>query len=331
MAGGGMPRVVITDCDHGTIAIEQEILQGVAQIELHQRNDEAGLLTLCLDADGIITQYGAFTRRVLQALRRCRVIARYGVGVDTIDLAAAAECGIIVAFVPDYGTDEVSNHAAALILALHRRVLPLDAEVRTGHWDFRVGAPIQRLTKQTLGIVGLGRIGTALATKLRPFGLTILASDPYRTDWPDWVRRVPLDELLQASDIISLHCPLTAETRHLMDATALRKMKPTAVLVNTARGGVVDAEAVVRALRERWIAGAALDVQEEEPMPATHPLAGLDNVILTPHAAWYSEDSIVECKRKTALAVRRVLEGHVPAAVANPEVLNRLPWATGRH
>lgn len=326
MAGGGLPRVVITDCDHGTIAIEQEVLEGLAHIDLHQRNDEAALLTFCLDADGIITQYGAFTRRVLQALRRCRVIARYGVGVDTIDLAAATECGIIVAFVPDYGTDEVSNHAAALILALHRRVLPLDRGIRTGHWDFRLGAPIQRLTKHTLGIIGLGRIGTALATKLRPFGLTILATDPYRTDWPAWVRRVPLDELLQASDIISLHCPLTAETRHLIDASALRKMKPTAILVNTARGGVVDTEDVVRALRERWIAGAALDVQEAEPMPATHPLAGLDNVILTPHAAWYSEESVVECKRKTALAVRRVLEGQVPAAVANPEILKRPPW-----
>jgi D-3-phosphoglycerate dehydrogenase len=330
MAGGGLPRVVITDCDHGTIAIEREILGDLAQIELHQRNDESALLTLCPDADGIITQYGAFTRRVLQSLRRCRVIARYGVGVDTIDLAAATEHGIIVAFVPDYGTDEVSNHAASLILALHRRVLALDREVRTGHWDFRVGAPIQRLTRQTLGIIGLGRIGTALATKLRPFGLTVLATDPYREDWPDWVRRAPLDELLQASDIVSLHCPLTAETRHLINAAALRKMKPTAVLVNTARGGVVDAEAVVRALRERWIAGAALDVQEAEPMPATHPLAALDNVILTPHAAWYSEDSIVECKRKTALAVRQVLEGQVPAAVANPDVLDRRPRAAAR-
>ncbi len=294
MSATGLPRVINTDCVHGTIALEQEVLGGLAHLELHQRNDEAGLLELCLDADGIITQYGAFSRRVLQALQRCRVISRYGVGVDTIDLAAATECGIIVAFVPDYGTDEVSNHAAALVLALHRRILPLDRGVRTGRWDFRLGTPIQRLTKQTLGVIGLGRIGTALAAKLRSFGLTILATDPYRTDWPSWVRRVPLDELLQASDIVSLHCPLTAETRHLMDATALRKMKSTAILVNTARGGVVDTEAVVRALRERWIAGAALDVQEAEPMPATHPLAGLDNVILTPHAAWYYEGSIVE-------------------------------------
>jgi D-3-phosphoglycerate dehydrogenase / 2-oxoglutarate reductase len=324
------PRVVITDCDHGTMAIEQEVLGGVAHLELHQRNDEAGLLEFCLDADGIITQYGAFSPRVLRALRRCRVIARYGVGVDTIDLAAATDHGIIVTFVPDYSTDEVSNHAAALILALHRRVLPLDREVRAGHWDFRVAAPIQRLASQTLGIVGLGRIGSALAAKMRAFGLTVIAADPYRTDWPEWVRRVPLEELLQAADIVSLHCPLTAETRHLISTTALQKMKPTAILVNTSRGGVVDTEAVLQALRQPWIAGAALDVQEAEPMPATHPLAGMDNVILTPHAAWYSEDSILECKRKTALAVRRVLEGQIPAAVANPDVLKHPPWTGAR-
>jgi D-3-phosphoglycerate dehydrogenase len=189
-----------------------------------------------------------------------------------------------------------------------------------------VATPIERLTKQTLGIIGLGRIGSALAAKMRAFGLRVIATDPYRTEWPSWVHRVSLDELMQASDIVSLHCPLTAETRHLINAAALRKMKPTAVLVNTARGAVVDGEAVLQALRERWIAGAALDVQEAEPMPAAHPLAGLDNVILTPHAAWYSEGSIVECKRKTALAVRRVLEGLIPDAVANPDVLKHPPW-----
>jgi D-3-phosphoglycerate dehydrogenase len=328
MAATGLARVIITDCNHGTTAPEEEILRDIALIERHQRNDEEGLLEFCLDADGIITQYGRFTRRVLKELRRCKVICRYGVGVDTVDLPAATEYGIIVAFVPDYCTDEVSNHAAALILALHRRVLPLDRDVKAGNWRFRVAAPMARLSGQTLGIVGLGRIGGMLAEKFRPFGLTILAADPYRQDWPDWVRRVPLDELLATSDIISLHCPLTDETHHLIDAAALRKMKSSAYLVNTARGGVVDPEAILQALREKWIAGAALDVQEVEPMPAGHPLAGLDNVILAPHAGWYSEGSIVELKRKVATSVRRVLEGQVPASVANPEVLNRLPRAT---
>jgi D-3-phosphoglycerate dehydrogenase len=323
-------RVILTDCDHGTIAPEQEILRGFAQIELHQRNDEEGLIEICCDADAIITQYGRFTRRVLKELRRCKVICRYGVGVDTIDLLAATDYGIIVAFVPDYCTDEVSNQAAALILALHRYLIPLDREVKAGNWQFRVGTPIARLTGQTVGIVGLGRIGTMLAEKLRGFGLTIQATDPYRQDWPEWVRRISLDELLKTSDIVSINCPLTVETRQLIDAAALRKMKPSAYLVNTARGGVVDLEAIVQALREKWIAGAALDVQEVEPMPGGHALAGLDSVILTPHAGWYSEGSIVELKRKVATSIRRALEGQIPAAVANPEVLNRPPWKEAR-
>jgi len=323
-------RVIITDCDHGGIVPEQEILRGFADLELHQRDDEEGLLSFCLDADGIITQYGRFSRRVLKALRRCKVICRYGVGVDTVDLTAATECEIIVAFVPDYCTDEVSNHAAALILALHRHLFALDRGAKDGNWQFRLAVPIARLTEQTVGIVGLGRIGGMLAAKLRGFGMTLQATDPYLQDWPDWVHRVSLDELLATSDIVSLHCPLTDETRHLIDAAALRKMKPSAYLVNTARGGVVDPEAILQALREKWIAGAALDVQEAEPMPGGHPLAGLDNVILAPHSGWYSEGSIVELKRKVATSIRRALEGQIPAAVANPEVLNHPSWKGAR-
>ena len=324
------PLVIIADCDHGTIAPELEILRDVAQVEVHQRSDEEGLLEICRDADGIITQYGRFTRRVLTSLRRCKAICRYGVGVDTIDLKAATECGILVGNVPDYSTDEVSNHAAALILALHRYIVPLDRAVKAGNWQFRVGSPIQRLAGQTVGIVGLGRIGRRLAEKLRGFGVTLIATDLYLQDWPDWVRKVSLDELLATSDIVSLHCPLTEETRHMIDAAALRKMKPTAYLVNTARGGLVDSAALIQALREKWIGGAGLDVQEVEPMPVGDPLASLDNVILTPHHAWYSEGSIMELKRKVATAMVRALNGQIPASVANPEVLNRPPWAEAR-
>ncbi len=330
MTASRLYRVIVSDCNHGTIAPEQEILRGLAEVELHQRNDEEGLLSFCLDADGIITQYGRFSRRVLKELRRCKVISRYGVGVDSVDLEAATEYGIVVAYVPDYCTDEVSTHAAALIFALHRHLFALDRGVKAGKWQFRLAAPTARLMGQTVGIVGLGRIGGMLAGKLRGFGVNIQATDPYRQDWPDWVRRVSLDELLATSDIISIHCPLTEETQHLIDAAALRKMKPSTYLVNTARGGVVDPEAILQALREKWIAGAALDVQEVEPMPGGHALAELDNVILTPHAGWYSEGSIVELKRKVATAVRRVLEGQIPASVANPEVLNRPSWKGAR-
>lgn len=318
-----LPRVVITDCDHGTTAPEEEILEGHVALELHQRRDEDGLLEICRDADGILTQYGAFTRRVIGSLTRCKVIARYGVGVDTVDLAAATDHGIVVANVPDASTDEVSNHTVALLLALHRKIARLDRAVKGGTWDFRVGGSVPRLPGLALGILGLGRIGSVVAGKLRPFGLSFLATDPYRPDFPDWVRRVRLDELLARSDILTIHCPLTAETRHLIDEAALRRMKRTALLINTARGGIVDTAALCRGLKEGWIAGAGIDVLEQEPMPGGHPLASLDNIILTPHAAWSSEGSISELKRKAATAVLQALQGQTPASVVNPEVLPR--------
>ncbi|HEU5319662.1 MAG TPA: NAD(P)-dependent oxidoreductase, partial [Methylomirabilota bacterium] len=185
-----------------------------------------------------------------------------------------------------------------------------------------VGRPIPRLAGQTVGIVGLGRIGAAVARKLRGFGLTLLGADPCAPT-PEGVARVPLDELLERSDIVTLHCPLDASTRHLIDATALARMKPTALLVNTARGGVVDTAALARALAEGRLAGAGLDVLETEPMPPGHPLAALDTVVLTPHAAWHSDGAMRELKRKTAQAVRDVLEGRRPASVVNPGVLDR--------
>jgi D-3-phosphoglycerate dehydrogenase len=313
-------QVVITDCDHGTVDPEREVLGDRADVTVHQRADEAGLVEICREADGIITQYGRFTAQVLGRLPRCKVIARYGVGVDTVDLAAATERGIVVANVPDYGTEEVSNHAIAMALALHRRLRPLDRAVRGGRWDFRAGVPIPRLAGLTLGIVGFGRIGSAVARKLMPFGLRCLATDPYVRTFPGGVRGVPLDDLLAAADIVSLHCPLTPETRRMIDASRLARMKPAAVLVNTARGGIVDTDALVQALLGGRIAGAGIDVLEDEPLPAGHPLAALETVILTPHAAFYSDGSIVELKTKAARAVLDALDGRRPASVVNPEV-----------
>lgn len=263
-------RVVITDCDHGTIDPELAVLAARLDVTGHQRNDEDGLIDVCRDADG-------------------------------------------------------ANHAVALALALHRRVVTYDRAVRAGRWDFTVGAPIPRLAGLEAGMVGFGRIGSAAARKFAAFGLRVLAWDPYVTTCPDWVTVLPLDELLSRADIVSVHCPLTAATHHLIDAEALARMKPTAVLVNTARGGIVDTDAVTTALRERRLAGAGLDVLEHEPLPVGHPLAGLDNVLLSPYAAFYSEGSIAELKRKTAQAVLDVLEGRRPASVVNPEVYAQPP------
>jgi D-3-phosphoglycerate dehydrogenase len=314
------PIVVITDCDHGFVDPEREVLDSVAEVQLHQRNDEAGLIEICVSAAGVVTQYGRFSRRVFEALPRLRVVARYGVGVDTVDLAAATARGVVVANVPDYGTEEVSNHAIAMLLALHRGLPRYDRAVRAGTWNFRSAGTILRLAGLTLGLVGVGRIGGAVARKLRPFGVTCLATDPFATVLPEGVGAVPLDELLAGADLVSVHAPLTAETHHLIDARALARMKPTAILVNTSRGGLVDTAALAAALREKRIAGAGLDVLETEPLGADSPLAALDNVLLTPHAAFYSEGSIVELKRKTALAVLDALAGRRPASVVNPEV-----------
>lgn len=318
-----LPKVVITDCDQGTVEPELAILRGHAEVTTHQVNDEAGLAEICRDADGIITQYGNFTRTALAALARCRVIARYGVGVDTIDLAAATERGIAVANVPDYGTDEVSNHAIGLMLALHRGLGRYDRAVKAGTWEFRTSAPIPRLRGLTVGIVGFGRIGSMVADKLRPFGVRVLACDPYVAAFPDWVESASLPALLQRADVVTLHCPLTAETQHLVGVVELARMKATAILVNTARGGIVDTEALTRTLRERRIGGAGIDVLEREPLPAGHPLAALDNVVLTPHAAFYSEGSLEELKRKVAQAVLDALQGRRPASVVNPDVYAR--------
>jgi D-3-phosphoglycerate dehydrogenase / 2-oxoglutarate reductase len=317
------PRVVITDCDHGTTAPEEEILAGHADVEVHQQSDEPGLLELCRNADGIITQYGRFTRQVIAGLTRCRVIARYGVGVDTVDLQAATDHGVVVVNVPDYCIDEVSNHAIGLILALNRKIVRLDTAIRQGTWDFRVSGPLPRLAGLTLGLVGVGRIGSMVAEKLRPFRLTMLAADPYAKAFPEWVRPVPLEELLPRSDVLSLHCPLTEETRHLIDESALRRMKDTALLINTARGALVDTAALVQALHEGWIAGAGIDVLEDEPLARDHPLVGTERAVLTPHSAWNSEGSVAELKRRVAISVLDVLEGNRPGSVVNPEVLDR--------
>ncbi|MDR1936115.1 MAG: C-terminal binding protein, partial [Candidatus Accumulibacter sp.] len=254
------------------------------------------------------------TRRVLEKLPRCKVIARYGVGVDTIDLRAAADLGIVVSNVPDYGTQEVSDHALTLMLCLTRKVPQANAQVKGGQWDFRLTHPVYRLQTQTIGIVGIGRIGKALAHKTHALGMKVLACDPYAdpASLPDYVSLASLEDVLRQSDVVSLHCPLTEETRHLLDERRLRLMKPTAYLVNTARGHIVDEAALDRMLGDQKLAGAAMDVLAKEPGAAAHPLFRHDNFYCTPHMAWHSEESAQELKRKAAEEVRRVLNGEAP-------------------
>jgi len=320
------PLALICGLDHANIVEEQEVFgrAGVRYAVVPART-ERDYLERCGEADALLVQYGAVTRRVFEGLSRVRVVVRYGVGVDGIDLAAATDHGVPVVNVPDYGTDEVANHAVALLLAMARRITRLDRQTRSGVWDvFRVG-PVARLAGQTVGIVGCGRIGSAVARKLGGFDVRLLGADPYVTAFPPGVRPVPLARLLEESDYVTLHCPLGEATRHLINAETLGLLRPGAVLINTARGGIVDTAALTEALQMGLLAGAALDVLEAEPIDPASPLLRMEQVIVTPHAAWYSEEGRSDLKRRAAEEVVRVLRGRRPRHCVNADVLARLP------
>ena len=316
------PKIVITDCDHPTVEIEKETLSEIdPEFVLAHCNTEVEVIEVAKDADGIINQYAPITRKVIESLKRCKVIARYGVGVDNIDVEAATEHGIIVANVPDYCVDEVSTHAIALILACARGITLLDRKRREKKWDFTLAKPIFRTKGKILGLFGLGRIAKIIAQKASGFGFKIIAYDPYVSKVDSGIRLVEFSQLLSDSDFISIHSPLTEETRHLFGENELKKMKKTAYLINTARGPIVDEKALYKALENKWIAGAALDVMEKEPPDWENSLLKLDNLIITPHISFYSEESYVELKTKTAKAVLSVLKGELPRAMVNPKVV----------
>lgn len=307
--------VIVADCDHPSIAIEQAVLKDICpDIPWLACKTEDEIIAQCQEADGLIIMYAPMTRRVLQQLPRCKVIARYGVGVDTVDLKAAAELGIIVSNVPDYGTHEVSDHALAMMLCLTRKIAFASDLVKRGKWDFRLMHPVHRHQVQTIGIIGVGRIGGAMAHKTHALGMKVIAHDPYVSPdrVPDYITLVSLEELLQQSDVVSVHCPLSENTRDLLDEKMLSLMKPSAFLINTARGSIVNEVALEKMLAEKKLAGAALDVLSVEPGTTSHPLFKYDNFICTPHMAWHSEESAQELKRKAAEEVRRVLSGEAP-------------------
>jgi D-3-phosphoglycerate dehydrogenase len=285
------------------------------------------------DADVILTAWTMrFTPPVLRELTRCRLIVRYGVGVDNIDLTAATECGIVVANAPTYCVSEVADHTAGLILGITRGIPWLDRQVRDGGWmAVRKDDPrVLRISQMTLGIVGIGKIGRRVAQRMAPFGCRILAHDPFLSDAIVGERGATpvasLEALLRSSDVVSLHVPLTERTRHLIDETTLGWMKPTAVIVNTSRGGVIDEAALVRALQENRLYGAALDVLAPEPPSADHPLLSFDprRVILTPHFGAWCAASVPDLHAEVASAVAAVLAGRWPASTMNPTVTPQL-------
>lgn len=315
-------RVLVTDIAWPTTDVEREVLAAAdAELVLAPSGEEAELVRLAADADAILTCWAKVPAEVLDAAVNCRTVARYGVGVDNIDVARATELGMVVSNVPVYCVDEVADSALLGILALARRLLPLTRDIAAGGWGRDVPGAGTRLRGKVLGLVGLGVIGSALASRAQALGLQVIGFDR-SGQAPAGGRAVAsLDELLDQADVVSLHVPLTERTHHLIGAAQLQRMKPTAWLVNTARGPLVDNAALLGALESGAIAGAALDVTDPEPLPAEHPLRTRDDVVLTPHTAFSSDGSLIELAQKAATNVVDVLQGRVPATVVNHEVL----------
>lgn len=286
---------------------------------------EEEVLNLVRDADGILVTYAPITERVIDSLVKCRIISRYGIGLDNIDLAAATRRGILVTYVPDYCVNEVSDHAMALLLAWARRITLLDRAVHDGDWDFRPFRPFPRLAGKTLGLLGFGKIGRAVAGKAGAFNMRVLTHDPYVTEDMAQQHCCELvrcrEELFSASDVISVHMPLTPETRGSIGARELSLMKDTAFLINTARAEIIDEDALYEALRAGRPAGAGLDVlANRDP---GNKLYSLPQVILTPHAAFYSEESILELQTRAVGEVVRAFTGEPPLCPANSSATKR--------
>lgn len=320
-------HVLVTDYAWPSLAIEQEVLAAVdADLLVSATGTPDDLLRLAPQADAILTCWQQIPPAVLDAAPRCRIVSRYGIGLDNIPVDHATRLGIVVTNVPDFCLDDVADHTLALLLACARRIVDYAQATRAGIWNLQGVRPMARLRDQTLGLIGYGNIARRVAQRASALGLHVLAYTPrLAADAPaPWGRGTnDLGELLAASDYVSLHVPLTEATRGLIDAPALRRMKPTAYLINTARGAVVEEGALRQALVEGWIAGAALDVLSQEPPPPDHPLVGLDNVILTPHAAFYSQEAIADLEARAARHVAQALAGQIPDHVVNPAVLSQ--------
>jgi len=324
------PQVVNTDCNFSYETEQRQIESAGGELILAKARTEDEIIATCRAASVVLIEFQdtPLTARVISSLPSLRAIVRYGVGIESVDQAEATRRGVVVANSADFCTEEVSDHAAALLLASARRICFFDRIVRSGGWqDFKLNPPLRRLGCMTLGLVGWGRIAQAVARKLQGFGLRILVTDPFVQSLPagSGFELVTRDRLLRESDLVSLHVPLSAETRHLIGEGELRAMKPTAFLINTSRGGIVDQAALVRALEENRLGGAALDVFEEEPLPAQSPLRSMDRVITTPHYAASSQDSMAHLHRTVADSVEAILRGFWPPFPVNPTVQPRVP------
>jgi D-3-phosphoglycerate dehydrogenase / 2-oxoglutarate reductase len=315
--------VAVSDSVFPNLDPARQVLSSIgAELKMAEAPTPEAIMRAAAPADALLVTYAKITADMIQQMPRCRIISRFGIGVDNVDLAAATSAGIVVTKVPDYCIDEVSDHTLALLLALVRKIPSSSARTHAGRWEMKAVVPIHRLRGSVLGLVGFGRIPQLVAPKAKAFGMTVIAYDPFAP--PEafaqaGVQRVELPELLRTSDYVSLHVPLMPETRGLFNTDTFGQMKPGAYLVNTARGPIIDEAALADALDSGTLAGAALDVMTQEPPPPS-PLFGRDNVIITPHTSFYSEESLVELQVKAAQEVVAVLSGKAARNPVNPEV-----------
>ena len=319
-------KVLVTDYVWPSTDPEREVLSSIGATIIEAPDpDESTLIELAADVDAIMTCFAQVTANVVKAAKNCMVISRYGVGVDNIAVSTATEQGIPVTYVPDYCVDEVSDHVMALLLTWNRQIVFYDKVAKMGDWGGSVSpVPLRRLRGKNLGVIGLGRIGLAVAGKAQALGINVLGYDPYisgNTAAMENISITSLEDLLEQGDYISVHTPLNDNTRGLIGKNELSRMKPTCYLVNCARGPIVDEMALYQALLSGAIAGAGLDVMEDTEPRADNPLFELANVIVTPHVAFLSNESVNELEVRTAQATKNVLLGQMPEFQVNPEVL----------
>jgi D-3-phosphoglycerate dehydrogenase len=310
-----MEKICYLNPQYADLSVENRALSGTS-IELVPCSvrDEDDVMRLAKDADALITAYVPITDRLAEELERCKVIVRLGVGYEIIDVESCQKHGITVCNIPDYGTEEVANHALALFFAVHRRILAYDRNIRKGEWRYDLSGRIHRLSMLRTGVLGLGRIGTAFAKGIMPFVREVVAFDPFITADEFKAKNITsadLTEIYETCDIISLHLPLSKENHHLISDTAIRQMKRKPILINVSRGGLVDSAALATALASDQLSGAGIDVFENEPNVPEAYLT-LDNLVLSPHVAWYSEEASLQLRRSAVEEIVLVLSGHSP-------------------
>jgi D-3-phosphoglycerate dehydrogenase / 2-oxoglutarate reductase len=318
-------HVVLTDYGWPDLSIERGIFAPLGiDFTAARSSDEDGIIRVAENADAIITGYAPLSGKVIHSLRCCKIISMNGAGYDNVNLEAATEDGILLVNCPDYCFEEVADHAMAMILACARGIFQYDRRVRNKIWDYKSAGPRERIRGSVLGLLGFGRVAQAVAARAGSFGMRVVASDPFVADEflkAQGVQPATRQETFAAADYLSIHVPLTKDTRKSIGAEELSNMKGSAFVINTCRGGVIDEEALYEALKTGIIRGAALDVLEQEPPDFDNPLLALDNVLVTPHAAFYSEAAMAEVRTRSAQEVVKVFKGQLPDHIVNTKLL----------